>query len=141
MTTTTPPAPTHVDPPHVPDAVHRRRWAVLAVACLAVFITVLDGTIVNVALPSLSQDLGASTRELQWIVDAYLLVFTGLLLAAGGLGDRYGRKRALIVGMVVFGITSAYAGSAGSAGELIVGRALMGIGAAFIFPATLAIVT
>jgi EmrB/QacA subfamily drug resistance transporter len=114
---------------------------VLAVACLAVFITVLDGTIVNVALPSLSQDLGASTRELQWIVDAYLLVFTGLLLAAGGLGDRYGRKRALIVGMVVFGITSAYAGSAGSAGELIVGRALMGIGAAFIFPATLAIVT
>ena len=92
------------------------------------------------ALPSLSRELGASTRELQWIVDAYLLVFTGLLLAAGGLTDRYGRKRSLIAGLVVFAATSAYAGSAGSAGELITGRALMGIGAAFIFPATLAII-
>jgi EmrB/QacA subfamily drug resistance transporter len=141
MTTTAPHTDPHPAPAPLPDAIHRRRWAVLAVACLAVFITVLDGTIVNVALPSLSQDLGASTRQLQWIVDAYLLVFTGLLLAAGGLGDRYGRKRALVVGMVVFGLTSAYAGSAGTAGELIVGRALMGIGAALIFPATLAIIT
>ena len=65
-----------------------RRWVILAVTCLAVFVTVLDGTIVNVAVPSLSIDLGATTRELQWIVDAYLLVFTGPLLAAGGLGDR-----------------------------------------------------
>ena len=79
---------------------HPRRWAVLAVICLAVFVTVLDGTIVNVALPSLVVDLGASTRQLQWIVDAYLLVFTGLLLAAGGLGDRYGRKKALVTGLV-----------------------------------------
>ena len=124
----------------VAPEVHRRRWAILAVSCLAVFVTLLDGTIVNIALPSLSVDLGASTRQLQWIVDSYLLVFTGLLLAAGGLGDRFGRKRSLIVGLVAFGITSVVAGSVGSAGALIVSRALMGIGAAFIFPATLAII-
>ena len=125
----------------VDDAIHRRRWAILAVLCLAVFVTVLDGTIVNVALPTLAVELGASTRQLQWIVDAYLLVFTGLLLAAGGVGDRYGRRGILLVGLVVFGATSAFAGSAGSPNELILGRALMGIGAAMIFPATLAILT
>ena len=122
-------------------ASHPRRWAALAVVCFGMFVTVLDGTIVNIALPSLSVDLGASTRQLQWIVDAYLLVFTGLLLAAGGIGDKFGRKRVLIMGLVVFGVTSAFAGSADSAGALIVGRALMGIGAALIFPATLAIIT
>lgn len=123
------------------DPVHRRRWGILAVLSLAVFVTVLDGTIVNVALPSLAVDLDASTRQLQWIVDAYLLVFAGLLLAAGGLGDRYGRKPMLVAGLVVFGVTSALAGSADSASALITGRALMGIGAAMIFPATLAILT
>lgn len=123
-----------------PPPGHRRRWAILAVTCLSVFVTVLDGTIVNIALPSLSRELGASTRELQWIVDAYLLVFTGLLLAAGGIGDRFGRRLSLIVGLLVFAATSAYAGSADTAGSLIFGRALMGIGAAFIFPATLAII-
>ncbi len=120
---------------------HPRRWAILGVASLAVFVTVLDGTIVNVALPSLARDLGATNRQLQWIVDAYLLVFTGLLLAAGGLGVRFGRKRMLLAGLVVFGVTSALAGSADSAQGLIAGRALMGIGAAMIFPATLAIIT
>ena len=124
-----------------PTAGHPRRWAILAVASLAVFITVLDGTIVNVALPSLALDLGATNRQLQWIVDAYLLVFTGLLLAAGGLGDRFGRKKMLMAGLAVFGATSAFAGSVDSAGSLITGRALMGIGAAMIFPATLAIIT
>jgi len=123
------------------DQIHRRRWSILAVVSLAVFVTVLDGTIVNVALPTLSTSLDASTSQLQWIVDAYLLVFTGLLLAAGGLGDRYGRKRALMVGLAVFGVTSAFAGLAGSADVLILGRALMGVGAALIFPATLAILT
>ena len=127
------------EPSH--DTIHQRRWAILAVVCLAVFVTVLDGTIVNVAIPSLSVDLGATTRQLQWIVDSYLLVFTGLLLAAGGLGDRFGRKRSLLIGLAVFGVTSAYAGSVTSANELILGRALMGIGAALIFPATLAILT
>jgi EmrB/QacA subfamily drug resistance transporter len=123
------------------DVTHHRRWAILAVVCLAVFVTVLDGTIVNVALPTLSVELDATTSQLQWIVDAYLLVFTGLLLAAGGLGDRYGRKRLLALGLAVFGLTSAYTGSVDSASQLIFGRALMGIGAAMIFPATLAIIT
>lgn len=120
---------------------HPQRWAALVVLSFGVFVTTLDGTIVNIALPSLSADLGATTRQLQWIVDSYLLVFAGLLLAAGALGDRFGRKRALITGLMIFGVTSAFAGSADSAGELIVGRALMGIGAAAIFPATLAIIT
>jgi EmrB/QacA subfamily drug resistance transporter len=123
------------------DAVHRRRWAILAVVSLAVFVTVLDGTIVNVAIPTLSLELAATTRQLQWIVDAYLLVFTGLLLAGGALGDRYGRRKMLLAGLGVFGVTSALAGSVDSAGGLIAGRALMGIGAALIFPATLAIIT
>jgi len=122
-------------------ASHPQRWAALVVVCFAVFVTVLDGTIVNIALPSLSVDLGASTRQLQWIVDAYLLVFTGLLLAGGGIGDKFGRKRVLIIGLIVFGATSAFAGRADSAGALIAGRALMGIGAALVFPATLAIIT
>jgi EmrB/QacA subfamily drug resistance transporter len=124
-----------------PGRAERHRWLVLAVLCVSVFVTVLDGTIVNIALPTLNTELGATTRELQWIVDAYLLVFTGLLLAAGGLGDRYGRRRALLIGLVVFAATSALAGSADTPGGLIAARGLMGIGAALIFPATLAIIT
>ncbi len=133
---------THLLDPEAADPVgHPRRWATLAVMCLAVFVTVLDGTIVNVALPTLAVDLHATTRQLQWTVDAYLLVFTGLLLAAGGFGDKFGRKRSLLLGLVAFGVTSAYTGSVHSANAVIVGRALMGIGAAFIFPATLAVIT
>jgi EmrB/QacA subfamily drug resistance transporter len=119
----------------------RRRWWILAVLSLSVFVTVVDGTIVNVALPTLNTELGASTRQLQWIVDAYLLVFTGLLLASGGLGDRYGRRKALIAGLALFAVTSGIAGSAGSPAALIGSRGLMGIGAALIFPATLAVIT
>jgi len=118
-----------------------RRWLILVVVCVSVFVTILDGTIVNVALPSLSAELGASTRDLQWVVDAYLLVFCALLLAAGSLGDRVGRKRVLTIGLIVFVATSVFAGAAGSTGALIAGRALMGIGGALIFPATLAIIT
>ncbi|MBX3314070.1 MAG: MFS transporter [Actinobacteria bacterium] len=120
---------------------HPRRWAVLAVVCLSLFVVVMDGTIVNVALPSFVVDLGATTRQLQWIVDAYLLVFTGLLLAAGNAGDRWGRRKVLTVGLVAFLATSVLAGSVGGPGALIASRALMGIGAAMIFPATLAILT
>lgn len=126
---------------HIDEEVHRRRWSVLAVLCLAVFVTVMDGTIVNVALPSLVTDLGATTRELQWIVDSYLLVFTGLLLAAGSFGDRYGRRRVLLFGLAAFLGMSVLAGSMTTPGSLIAGRGLMGIGAAFIFPATLAVLT
>ncbi len=127
--------------PEIPVLTPRRRGVVLAVLCLAVFVTVLDGTIVNVALPTLASELSASTRSLQWIVDAYLLVFAGLLLAAGGLGDRFGRRRVLVGGLVWFGVTSAFAGSSSAVGSLIASRALMGAGAALIFPATLAIIT
>src|SRR4051794_21371268 len=96
--------------PALADASDPRRWAILAVVSLSVFVVVMDGTIVNVALPSLVTELGATTRQLQWIVDAYLLVFTGLLLAAGGAGDRWGRRRMLTVGLIAFLATSVLAG-------------------------------
>ncbi len=117
-----------------------RRWWILAVLCLSLFMVVVDNTIVNVALPSLSQNLGASTSGLQWIVDAYTLVFSALLLAGGHLGDRFGRRRALQAGLVVFAATSGLAALTTTTGQLIAARALMGVGAALIFPATLAII-
>ena len=123
------------------DDVHRRRWGILAVLCLSVFLAVVDNTIVNVALPSISRQLHASTSELQWIVDAYSLVFAALLLVGGSLGDRYGRKGALQVGLLAFAGFSAFAGVSGSIGVLIVARCLMGLAAALIFPATLAILS
>ncbi|MCX6422621.1 MAG: DHA2 family efflux MFS transporter permease subunit [Actinobacteria bacterium] len=117
-----------------------RRWLALGVLCLSLLLAVVDNTIVNVALPTLNKELGAGTTELQWIVDAYTLVFSALLLAMGHFGDRFGRKRALQIGLVVFAITSALAALATTSGQLIGARALMGIGAALIFPATLAII-
>src|ERR1022692_773055 len=121
------------------DRVHARRWAILAVLCVSVFLAVVDNTIVNVALPSISRQLHAATSDLQWIVDAYSLVFASLLLVGGSLGDRYGRKGALQIGLVAFGGFSAFAGLSGSTHVLIVARCLMGLAAALIFPATLAI--
>ncbi|MBX3287607.1 MAG: DHA2 family efflux MFS transporter permease subunit [Actinobacteria bacterium] len=123
------------------DPTHPRRWLVLPVLCLSVFLVVVDNTIVNVALPTLSAELDATTSQLQWIVDAYSLVFAGLLLAAGSLGDRVGRKGILQAGLALFAATSVVASQAGSAGQLIVARGVMGIGAALVFPATLAILT
>ena len=117
----------------------RRRWAILAILCLSVFLIVLDNTIINVALPSLYEELGATTSQLQWIVDAYTLVFAGLLLAAGSLGDRLGRKGALMIGLIAFGSFSRPRRLRPVPGQLIAARGLMGIGAALIFPATLAI--
>jgi EmrB/QacA subfamily drug resistance transporter len=113
----------------------------LAVLCLAAFTINLDTTIVNIALPSLVLQLAASTRELQWVVDAYTLTFAALVLAAGSLSDRYGRKGALLTGLAVFGGASAVGGLVDSAGALIAVRAVMGVGAAVIFPATLAIIS
>src|SRR5262249_9479040 len=101
----------------------------------------VDNTILNVALPSIVRDLGAQGSQLQWIIDAYTIVFAGLLLTAGSLGDRYGRKKALTTGLVLFGGFSAFASQAQSATTLIAARALMGIGGAFIFPTTLSILT
>jgi len=119
-----------------------RRGLALALLCFSVCVIVMDGTIVNVALPTLLRELGGGTtiRQLQWIVDAYILVFAGLLIAAGSLGDRFCRRRALLFGLVLFSIFSALAGLSRDASTLIFWRAMMGIGAALIFPATLAII-
>jgi EmrB/QacA subfamily drug resistance transporter len=117
-----------------------RRWRILAVLCVSLFVIVMDNTIVNVALPTLARELGAGTSSLQWIVDAYTLVFAGLLLAAGGIGDRFGRKGALLAGLAIFGAFSMAAAFASSTGQLIAARGFMGVGAAFIFPATLALI-
>ena len=122
-------------------AVYARRWWILAVLCLSLLIVGIDGTIVNVALPSLVRELGATSSQLQWIVDAYTLVFASFLLVAGSTGDRYGRKPALLVGLVIFGGGSLASALAGSAGVLILTRAVQGFGAAFIMPSTLSILT
>src|ERR1700730_8091803 len=123
------------------DRVHARRWAILAVLCLSVFLALIDNTIVNVALPSISKQLHAATSDLQWIVDAYSLVFASLLLVGGSLGDRYGRKGALQTGLAGVAGFSAFAGLSGSTHVLVAARCLMGLAAALIFPATLAILT
>jgi EmrB/QacA subfamily drug resistance transporter len=125
----------------VPEHVHRRRWAILAVLCLSLVLIVMDNTILNVALPSLVNDLGATNSQLQWIVDSYVLVFAGLLLTAGALGDRFGRKGALSLGLLIFGLGSVASTLVDSATGLIVTRAIMGLGGAFIMPATLSILT
>ncbi|HEV3380562.1 MAG TPA: MFS transporter [Trebonia sp.] len=116
-----------------------RRWWILAVLCLSVLLTVVDNTIVNVALPTISRDLHASTQALQWIVDAYTLAFAGFLLVAGNLGDRLGRRRILQLGLVLFAATSVAAAIARTSGELIAARTAMGAAAALVYPATLAI--
>lgn len=118
-----------------------RRWWMLTVLCLSVLLVTVDNTIVNVALPTLSRELDASTSGLQWIVDAYTLVFASLLLLAGHLGDRFGRLRVLQAGLVLFGFTSIAASLATTTGELITGRAAMGVAAALIYPATLGLLT
>jgi EmrB/QacA subfamily drug resistance transporter len=124
-----------------PDLIHKRRWWILAVLSLSLLVISLDNTILNVALPSIERDLSASSSELQWIVDSYVLVFAGLLLTAGSLGDRFGRRRALLLGLSIFGVGSALSALAGSADALIASRALMGVGGAFIMPITLSVLT
>ena len=118
-----------------------RPGAVLAVMCLAVFTVNVDTTIVNVTLPTLVDELGATTRDLQWIVDSYLLVFAALVLAFGSLSDRYGRRAVLVLGLAVFGVGNTVAAFTGSPGELVAARAFTGIGAAAVFPTTLSILT
>src|SRR4029079_6364239 len=117
------------------------RWLTLAVLCVSVLVIVVDNTIVNVALPTMVRELGTSVSDLQWVVDAYTLVFAGLLLTFGTLGDRFGRKGALTIGLVIFGLASAAAATANDVNQLITARAVMGVGAALIMPATLSILT
>ncbi|MGH9155389.1 MAG: MFS transporter [Acidimicrobiales bacterium] len=124
-----------------PPMPRRRRWAVLGVVCLSLMVLPLDTTILNVALPTLARHFQADNSALQWMVDAYTLVLAGLLLTAGSLGDRYGRRRCLTIGLVVFGASSIASALAGSSAQLTATRAVMGIGAAFIMPATLSIIT
>ena len=119
---------------------HARRWKTLGVLSLSLVIIGLDNTILNVALPTLQDEFDASPSKLQWMVDSYLLVFAGLLLVFGTLGDRFGRKLALQAGVSIFGLASLGALVADSADQVIVVRAAMGIGAALIMPATLSII-
>jgi len=125
----------------VQDALDPRRWLVLAVMSLGTLIVFLDLTVVNTALPSISVDLGATTSELQWVVDSYVLVLAGLLIFAGSIGDRFGRRRWMAVGLMIFLAGSVVGALAGSIPTLIAGRAIQGLGAAFVLPATLSIVT
>jgi EmrB/QacA subfamily drug resistance transporter len=120
--------------------VHANRWKTLGVLSLSLVIIGLDNTILNVALPTLQEEFSASGSTLQWMVDSYLLVFAGLLLVFGTLGDRLGRKLALQSGITIFGLASLGALVADSAGQVIAIRALMGVGAALIMPATLSII-
>jgi EmrB/QacA subfamily drug resistance transporter len=122
-------------------AVNPRRWLVLAVMCLSLLLIVMDNTIVNVALPTIRTDLGATTSQLQWIVDAYILVFAGLLLTMGSLGDRFGRRGALAAGLGVMAVASILSSLATSPDQLIAARAVMGVGGALVMPATLSIIT
>jgi DHA2 family multidrug resistance protein-like MFS transporter len=125
----------------VPTFASERRWLVLFVLCIAVFLVVVDNTIVNVALPTISRDLHASNSSLQWIVDGYSLPFAGLLLAGGGLSDRLGRKRVMQIGLFAFSVFSLLAAFSHNVSTLLTARALMGASAAFIFPATLSTLT
>jgi EmrB/QacA subfamily drug resistance transporter len=120
---------------------YRLRWWVLGVLCLSLLVIIVDNSILNVALPHLQTDLHATFSQLQWMVDSYTLVFACLLLTAGSLGDRFGRKGALQLGMVVFGTGSLLSAFATSPSQLIATRALMGIGGAFIMPSTLSLIT
>src|SRR3954471_4869898 len=125
----------------IPPKVYARRWKTLAVLSLALLIIGLDNTILNVALPSLQDEFGASSKTLQWIVDSYLLVFAGLLLTMGTLGDRFGRKLALQAGLALFGGASLCVLWVDTTDQLILIRAAMGIGGALIMPATLSIIS
>lgn len=117
------------------------RWWTLLVLSLSLVIIGLDNTILNVAIPTIQRELDASASELQWMVDSYVLVFAGLLLTMGALGDRYGRKLTLQLGLVIFGISSIFAAYSTSSEMLIATRAVMGVGGALIMPSTLSIIT
>ncbi|MFI1095495.1 MFS transporter [Streptomyces sp. NPDC020917] len=136
MTTTAPGPP---EPQGVPLASATGRW-VLACSVLGSGMALLDGTAVNIALPRLGKDLGASLAELQWTVNGYLLTLAGLILLGGSLGDRYGRRRVFVIGVVWFALASAACGAARDPGLLIAARALQGVGGALLTPGSLALV-
>lgn len=136
----------HVGPQHhdetfgIEPDVYRRRWLVLAILCVSLVVIVMGVSSLNNALPRLAEALDPTASQLQWIVDAYSLVFAGALLTAGALGDRFGRRGALVFGLVVFGLAALAGSQADNPTQLIAARSVMGFGAAFIMPATLSII-
>ncbi|MFI7103617.1 MFS transporter [Streptomyces sp. NPDC050161] len=140
---TSPPRPGAPEAGGIPAHIHRRRWVALSVLMLSLLIVVLDNTILNVAMKTIATPapvgLGASQSELEWAINAYTLLFAGLLFTAGLLGDRIGRQKMLLFGLAVFGFGSLLAAFAASPAQLVAFRAVMGLGSAFVMPATLAI--
>jgi len=128
-----------VQSPHATQGGHPQRWLILGVICLAQLTVLLDNTVLNVAIPSLTEELDAATSDIQWMINAYSLVQSGLLLTAGSAADRYGRKKMLILGLALFGIGSLVAGLADSTAQLIAARAGMGVGGALLLTTTLAV--
>ncbi|WP_039778033.1 MFS transporter [Nocardia cerradoensis] len=126
------------DPAETPSR-DPRRWWILGVLCLSLLVLMIDGTVLNLAIPSLIRELGASPSDIQWILDAYVLVFAGLLLTAGSLSDRFGRRRMLITGLAVFGAASLLAVLASEPWQVIAARAAMGVGGSLLMPSTLSI--
>ena len=120
--------------------IQRLRWWTLAVLSVSILVAAIDETILNVAIPSLQRDLDASATALQWMVNAYMLVFGGMLLTMGGLGDRFGRARMLRLGLATFGLASLGAALSQSPEQIIAARAIMGLGGAMMMPATLSII-
>ncbi|CAM5505812.1 MFS transporter [Streptomyces aurantiogriseus] len=137
--TTSPQASLDSKEPEEPQG-HPQRWLILGVICLAQLTVLLDNTVLNVAIPSLTRELDAATSDIQWMINAYSLVQSGLLLTAGSAADRYGRKKMLVAGLSLFGVGSLVAGLADSTGQLIAARAGMGVGGALLVTTTLAVV-
>ncbi len=123
------------------QTVYRRRWGILGVLVVCLLVVIIDNTILNVALKTIQDDLGATQSQMEWAINSYTLVFAGLMFTAGVLGDRYGRRRFLLVGMVLFGAASVAAAFSDTPATLIATRALMGIGAALVMPQTLSIIS
>ncbi|MFC3978636.1 MFS transporter [Streptosporangium jomthongense] len=119
---------------------HPRRWLILGVLCLSLLVLVVDNGILNLAIPSLMRELGATPADIQWIINAYMLAFAGVLLTVGALSDRYGRRRFLVIGLALFGGASLIATFAQNPAQLIACRALMGFGGSFLMPSTLSII-
>ncbi len=123
------------------QTIHHRRWWILSVLVLSLLVVILDNTVLNVALPKIEETLHASQSQEEWFINSYTLVFAGLLFTYGVLGDRFGRKRILLIGMLIFGLASALSAFSSSPAMLIATRSLMGIGGAAVLPSTLSIIT
>ncbi|MBO2454230.1 MFS transporter [Actinomadura barringtoniae] len=118
---------------------HPKRWLILVVLCLSTLVLVIDNMVLTVAVPPLAEDIGATAQDAQWILESYILVFAGLLLTAGSLSDRFGRRRVMLIGLSLFGLASLAATFAADPGQLIAARVVMGVGGALIMPSTLSI--